>query len=58
MLDDYNIYYNEKLIATVRSTDEQSAIKTAWMRNSHSASRYSCWNLDDLKAEKAGNSYD
>ena len=53
MLDYYNIYYNQKLVATVRSTDEQSAIKTAWMRNSHSASRYSCWNLDDLKAEKA-----
>ncbi len=52
MLNCYNIYYNHMLVTTVRSTDKQSAIKTAWMRNSKSASRYSCWNLDDLKAEK------
>lgn len=57
MLYHYNIYYNQNLIGKVVSTDEQSAIKTVWMRSGHSSSRYSCMNMSDLRAERAINGH-
>lgn len=53
MLNYYNVFHKERLVQKIVSTDEQSAIKTVWMRSGNSASRYSCNNLSDYKAEKA-----